>query len=244
MPLPSITTTTPGQGGGAAGVDMKNGTAMSPIAAQPTLPTGGSDLRPSIARASRSHRPGLRISRRLWPRVHDDAVARRAVDEVERLRWRRGDGLDRGEARGAAHAVERGLVGRPPVADVAVELGEGEELGERPGGLPLDVRRDRLDHRELARQPAQPAQAGERLLEVVEHSEEERDVELSEGVEVDRHEVADHRLDAAVAGAVRGVEAGLAGQADRVPEVGPFVVLVGRDARGFARAVIRLLLVQ
>ena len=45
-------------------------------------------------------------------------------------------------------------------------------------------------------------------------------------------------------GTVRGVEAGLARQADRVPQVGPFVVLVGRDARGFARAVVRLLLVQ
>ena len=99
------------------------------------------------ARAQRTAGPpDLRLARResRWSgtRVHDDAVARRAVDEVERLGWRRGDGLDRGEARGAAHPVQCGLVGRPPVADVAVELGEREELGQRTGGLALDVRRE------------------------------------------------------------------------------------------------------
>jgi hypothetical protein len=73
---------------------------------------------------------------------------------------------------------------------------------------------------------------------VVEHAEEEDDVEAAEPLEVDLHEVGEHRLDAAPQQPVRDVEAGASGRrrAGRrtLGGLDPGVEVERDDARGAA----------
>ena len=81
--------------------------------------------------------------------VYDQAVAGNAIKARETLERWDGDCFHHREASGSTQPVECGLIRRPPVSDIAVQLGTGKELDERPRLLTLDERRCRFDDRQL-----------------------------------------------------------------------------------------------
>src|SRR5581483_4856461 len=74
------------------------------------------------------------------------------------------------------------------------------------------------------RQGGQALDGLEGVLKVVQDPEEQHDVELSEGIELHRHEVTDDAFDAIAQGTVGGVEALLSEESIGVPEPRNLVV--------------------
>ena len=111
-------------------------------------------------------------------------------------------------------------VRRPPVRDVAVELGGRKEAPQR---LVLEARHDDrlgLHDGQLTRHRRDAPQRRQRLLHVVQDAEVEHDVPRADRREVARHEVGHDRLDAAAQRLAREVEAALARQRVGMPELG------------------------
>ena len=98
--------------------------------------------------------------------------------------------------------------GKNSQAAIATQAGDLDRLG--------------LDHGESAGsgEPGDPAQGAERILEVIEDSQEQDDIEAPEGCRIDGHEVADDRIDAAAQQRAHRFERPPARERRRLPVTG------------------------
>src|SRR4051794_31966724 len=147
------------------------------------------------ARWGRDRGPRASLPRPSSPGMDDRPVARKWLARPRRWTLHH---VNAGKAGRPAQLDQSGTARRPPGGPVTVQLAGGEELPNRVSLQRGNVDRLALDHGPLSRNGTDPSHRGQRILEVIDHPEEQDDVEGAETGEVHSHEILDHRLDLAV----------------------------------------------